>query len=355
MSSNRSKPTDRGATAPKPSRKVALDEVLRTLQDLVQHELDVGSLPSHQTSSPPAAEAEAAAAPAAEPTTDDTLAIPVAETIVLESPVLPPEDTAPTAATPPPPPVATESTSAATPETLAAAAVPETIEFESPAASPADSTPPAKAMGVTAAPVEVDRPAPPARTPRRRASDRELQQELPYLDAPASMTTPAAAPEVAEPKDSDLPGFDMAAVDWSPPPAEPSVTRDAELSVATDELPSLTETSNPVAAEAAAPATSAPQGAAESLHDIPVLEDAVDFHHEAAHPPGAAPAAETALPAASAARRLAIQVAARLNVTLRKEGKPVLSSELIARLAHELEAALAKTTANMDNNGSKNP
>jgi len=342
MSSDRSKPTDRGATAPKPSRKVTLDEVLRTLQDLVQHELDVGSLPSRQTSPPPATEAEAAATPTPTAEHTDALAVPVAETIVLESPVPPPEGTAPIAATPPPP-VASEPTSAATPETLAAVPAPDTIEFESPTA-----------------PVEADRPAPPARAPRRRASDRALQQELPYLDTPApasaSMAMPAAAPEVAELKDSDLPSFDMAAVDWSPaPPAEPPVTRDAELSVIADELPSLlADASKPDTTEPAAPTTSTPQGADESLHDIPVLEDAVDFHHEAAHPPGAT-STDTALPAAGAARRLAIQVAARLNVTLRKEGKPVLSSELIARLAHELEAALAKTTAKMDNNGSKNP
>lgn len=318
MSSNRSKPTDRGAASPKPSRKVALDEVLRTLQDLVQHELDVGSLPSRQTEPPPVADGTPPAAAESAATPEDTAidalaAIPISDTIVLETPVTPPDNTAPPA------------------EAIAVAATPDD-----------------PALAST------------KRRPARRASDQGVQQELPHLDAPApaptTVETPAPATATIEPNDSDLPQLDMAAVDWSVPPAEPATTRDAEMSVVADELPNLSETPEPAVAEPEPPAPNAPQAVTDdSLHDIPVLEDAVDFHHEPpadSHAIEAAPAGH-ALPAAGTARRLAIQVAARLNVTLRKEGKPVLSSELIARLAHELEEALAKGGANMENSPSE--
>lgn len=318
MSSNRSKPTDRGAASPKPSRKVALDEVLRTLQDLVQHDLDVDSLPSRKAGPPPAPDVAppttaAETAPASEhAATDKSATIPLADTIILETPPALPDKPAPAA-----------DTIAYTPTT-------------------SDSAPPSPAKPKFG----------------RRAKDRGVQQELPYLDTPAAAAVemPAPLPQAAESPDFDLPPLDMQAVDWSAPPAEPATTRDAELSIVEDDLPSLPESPEPaIAAPPPAPAATSPTVADDSVHDIPVLEDAVDFHHEPppdTHPTDSAPASR-ALPAAGAARRLAIQVAARLNVMLRKEGKPVLSSELIARLAHELEEALAKGGANMENSPSE--
>jgi hypothetical protein len=59
--------------------------------------------------------------------------------------------------------------------------------------------------------------------------------------------------------------------------------------------------------------------------------------------------ATTVLPPADAARRLAIQVAARLNVELRKSGQVGLSSDIITRLARLLQEALAKSAPNMEN------
>lgn len=326
MSSNRSKPADRGAAAPKPSRKVALDEVLRTLQDLVQHDLDVDSLPSRLAKEPLSAEVPqpttAEPAPAPESTPIDTSAtVPIADTIVLETPATPPDDI-----------------KAAT-DTIAYTPAP-------------DGAPPA--------PAKKSRPA-------RRATDRGVQQELPLLDVPAATTIDVPAPEptptakateVSEPEDSALPRPDSLSVDWSTPAAEPATTRDAELGMVADELPSLPATPVPAVSEPATPHDAAAlAGADDSLNDIPVLEDAVDFHHEPpadTHPIETAPAGP-ALPSANAARRLAIQVAARINVTLRKEGKAVLSSELIARLAHELEEALAKGASNMENKGPEKP
>jgi len=55
------------------------------------------------------------------------------------------------------------------------------------------------------------------------------------------------------------------------------------------------------------------------------------------------------LPPADAAHRLAIQVAARLNVELRKSGQGGLSSDIITRLARLLQEALAKGAPNMEN------
>ena len=85
----------------------------------------------------------------------------------------------------------------------------------------------------------------------------------------------------------------------------------------------------------------------ENWDDIPVLEEAVDMADindtDEGHASGAM------LPHAGDARRLAIQVAARLNVELRKSGQPGLSSEIITRLARMLEEALAKGTANVEN------
>lgn len=86
--------------------------------------------------------------------------------------------------------------------------------------------------------------------------------------------------------------------------------------------------------------------------DIPVLEEAVEMleeteANETGHAVGG-PAAIN-LPPADAARRLAIQVAARLNVELRKSGQAGLSSDIITRLARLLQEALAKGVSNMEN------
>jgi hypothetical protein len=96
--------------------------------------------------------------------------------------------------------------------------------------------------------------------------------------------------------------------------------------------------------------------------DIPVLNEAVELTEdtdtgEAGHEtdPGDilatmefVPSAAN-LPPADAAHRLAIQVAARLNVELRKSGQGGLSSDIITRLARLLQEALAKGAPNMEN------
>lgn len=252
MSSTRkSRPPDKGAPAAhKPSHKVALNDVLRSLQDLVQNELTV------ETAKPDAG-TEAKPAPSPE---HDT----------------PPEtDTAQTA-TPP----RLDTTIRAVP-------------------SPSQDTAPA--------------PIPPG----------GLQQELPYFDSPAE---PAAARE-------DLPALSMKDLHDTAHSenALPAIGQGPENPVTAG----LPETF-PTAAEDGEPM------------DIPVLEDAVELADALG-----APEMHTSLPAAAEARRIVIQVAARLNVDLRKEGKPGLSSDAIARLVRLLTEALAKAGANMDNTPSE--
>jgi hypothetical protein len=280
-------PLDRGApTAHKPSRKVALDEVLRSLQDLVQNELNVESPEPGKT--PPAVPAPEAAepAPAASPE------VPVAETVILET--------------------LSDADEEIVMETPLPAAGPE------PAADPAPLTRAAESPVIPAA-----IPIPPG----------GLQQELPYLDAPAPPVPETPAIIASEPATA-LSLQETDSLELLPEPV---------IDIA--EPPSHDETSTD--------STSAALGESIDFSDIPVLEDAVELSEDLppleALAPGPVPG-PSALPPAPDARRLAIQVAARLNVTLRKEGKPVLASDVIARLAHELEEALAKAGSNMENN-----
>lgn len=250
MSSTRKpKPPDKGAPPEhKPSRKVALAEVMRSLQDLVSNELAVeGALPSGDAAAPKKRR-RSDQKPSSVRTDDDAPALAAGaqeiESITLEGL---PESVAETPAAPEP-------------------------------LAPAE--PPVPAGG--------------------------LQQELPYLESlpPA----PESAPQPAAP---DLP-------DNIPAP-------DPETTLTLSE---------------------------ENWDDIPVLEEAVDLTEEigseAAMPDAATPSAAPR-PSAGAARRMAIQVAARLNVELRKSGQAGLNSTIITQLAKMLEEALAKDAPNMEN------
>ena len=252
MSSTRKpKPPDKGAPPEhKPSRKVALDEVMRSLQDLVSNELATEPVLSDAANPKKRRRTDQArpAAPADVPPAAANNAEQV-ESITLETrPGVAPENPA-------------------TPEPVTSAKVPLPVGG--------------------------------------------LQQELPHLDPPVA--APVNQPEAAAPA----------------PPNTPSTT------VAETTL-SLSE---------------------ENWDDIPVLEETVDLSEEidaeaAEHGTTSSP---TALPPATSARRLAIQVAARLNVELRKSGKAGLNSAIITQLAKMLEEALAKGPANMENVSSKKP
>ncbi len=97
--------------------------------------------------------------------------------------------------------------------------------------------------------------------------------------------------------------------------------------------------------------------------DIPVLHNAVFVPPPETPPPepaagsrtGAPVQFEVPLPPATTAREIAIQVAARVNVELRRSGRRGLSSDVIARLALLLREALAQAAANRDNSAHKEP
>ena len=317
MSSTRKpKPPDRGAPDHKPSRKVALNEVLRSLQDLVQNELNVESTPdqappvSNPAIPPPSPAAEPAAVQPASPNAvlpDVALAD---ETMLLESR--------------------------------------RVSKSKSKAASSPDKT-------------------------RAQQPAGGFQQELPYLDtdtATASASASETAVEAqslavtAEPAEavaetSEIPALETATY----APGDEPATEQSLPEGGTDDHPTNLDLGDvsalPVADDLHAASTPIDAGNDDNRSDfsvneddlieIPVLEDAVDLSEAMADEALPAAIRPTPRPAATEARRLAIQAAARLNVALRKEGKPVLASDVIARLVRELEQVLANDPSNVDN------
>ncbi len=246
-----------------------------------------------------------------------------------------------------------------------------------------------------------DLPPPPKATPKRGGRQavvetpvppEGLQQQLPYLDvspSPAGSTPDSAL--LVEPE-VDIPQRPVAdKVAPQAPAAKGGAHIDHDLLAETEiEIPDLPSTGFMTASPAvpspldragsmttdgpdelpdldhsAVPATVPAKHTALSVvdddtgpSDIPLLEDAIDLdeHIELATPKPPAPATPTApRPTGGDPRRLAIQLAARLNVDLRREGKPVLGSDVIAKLARLLEESLAKGASNMENTRPKKP
>jgi len=87
---------------------------------------------------------------------------------------------------------------------------------------------------------------------------------------------------------------------------------------------------------------------------IPVLTDAVVFPEAASEAEVEdAVQIEAPLPSPDRARDIAIRVAARLNIELRKSGRRGLNTPVIIRLAQLLRDALAQAPPNSDNSGHK--
>jgi hypothetical protein len=171
--------------------------------------------------------------------------------------------------------------------------------------------------------------APPAATHAPGTVARADQRDLPFLDA--VVPTGAAAPT---PLRHDQPS-----------PTRPGVTdtpaRAGEHQPASDE-PLVSAT--PSDAEAIA------REEALLADSIPVLTDAVVFPDAAGEIVAEAPAQiEAPLPSPDRARDIAIQVAARLNIEMRKSGRRGLNTPAIIRLAQLLRDALAQAQPNMDN------
>jgi hypothetical protein len=289
------KPPDKGAPPEhKPSRKVALEEVMRSLQDLVSNELATDPAGSPGEAQTAAAKPKKPVPAEKLPATRSAYSADVLPTTPIE-----PDSISLDHAHPAQPPSATPDVGNELPD----------INTESLSAAVA---PPA-AMG-SAVPAE------------------GLQQELPYLEeiSPApSANPPAPTPEAAEFQMAELPPEEL-------PPVEVNddINRD-------NNIPPTSSTPE------AAPAPDE----AMNWDDIPVLEEAVELAEEI-DADGASTPPATLLPSADAAHRLAIQVAARLNVELRKSGQGGLNSDVITRLARLLQEALAKGAPNMENNPS---
>jgi len=360
---------DRGAPAPKPSRKVALDEVMRSLQDLVQNELNVEPAAARPAEVPPAGNAEpvtAAGAPAA----------PAGHTPQPEAvPAVPPE---PPASVPEPLTAAEAKRPAAKRPSKKEAKPTGGIQQELPYlddTGAADDTPAA----IPDAHVEPSRPPEPspgaieytpdplpsvaAATSATSIETDELPDlpAAPEIAATESIKRSTAEPELAAtPTESELESLPAIDVDIANPPVMEDASQAeaprqslgesidfSEISILADDA---ADSTSPPALTDGTGALSRPPAEEIDLGDIPVLEDAVELHEELpAAVAAAASARPAALPTAQEARRLAIQVAARLNVSLRKAGKPVLSSDVIARLARELQEALANAGANVEN------
>lgn len=314
----KSEPPSKGETAHKPSRKVAIDEVLRTLQDLVNNELTVEAPKQPTRPRKSAAPGPGAHAPeTALITAEDPPALPdddglVTESITLEAlPEIGPE------------PIPTPESSIP----------PEGLQQDLPYL---DVTPEALATtGTDSSALLVEPELPIPELPGTDAIDNAAHATGPAPEDDAS--TWLVEPEIPMP---ELPGADALDAEPAIEPPELLIEEEVEASA----LPDLAVEST-APEPAALELTPAEHG---ELHDIPVLEDAVELPDEPDRHAPSAPA--TPLPSAAGARRLAIQVAARLNVELRKQGRPGLSSDVITHLARLLEEALAKGAANMENN-----
>ena len=298
------KPPDKGAPPEhKPSRKVALEEVMRSLQDLVSNELATEPAKSPGEAQATAAKTKKPAPAENPPVTRSAFSADVMPTV---------------------PPVAAELTAEPESTTLdrafptqSASAIPEVVD---------------ELPGLGAEPLTTL--AEPSPTTGDDVPLGGIQQELPYLE------TAPPAPSASHPAPT-------------PVAAETEVTPFLPETLPVDDAKTDFVAGNNTSVSSA-----------EELQwdDFPVLEEVVDQTEEIdtdeighrTDPVGVNAAKELLpssanLPPAEAARRLAIQVAARLNVELRKSGQGGLSSDIITRLARLLQEALAKGTSNMEN------
>ena len=346
-----------------PSAKLALDDVLKSLQDLIRNDLTEGAPDAAGAAVP--APAEMATELSKPPSTKEVIQELEAGLAELSLPLMDPATPA-AAATP----ISQEDTGAAD----QALVLPE---------SEPSMTPPGQSeflQDTTPAPVDIAPLANLAPVPHPMAGSEFLQDEPPMDSEIASLdnvtldfgnassteiewdqrlsNTPESispAPSLARTVELALPSFvppikktvatpvpqatskkKMPAT--SPPPGRPQARGriltqglQAELPLASQEPP-------------APPAPAQPGLERANWDDIPVLQDAIDVPET----PAAAPAAHAIKPQ-DQAHRMAIQIAARLNVELRRAGKPPLSSDIVTRLVHLLQETLAQGAPNVDN------
>lgn len=182
---------------------------------------------------------------------------------------------------------------------------------------------------------------PPPYTPRK---------ELPTLRTDQRPTAPARVNQ------RDLPFLD----DLTPTGGAPTPLREAPPSLTRPGLAGVPTTNDdvnpqdPLVSAAASDAEAIAREEALLADSIPVLTDAVVFPDAG----GESDVEETLqievpLPSPDRARDIAIRVAATLNIEMRKSGRRGLSTPVIIRLAQLLRDALAQAQSNVDNSGNK--
>ena len=172
---------------------------------------------------------------------------------------------------------------------------------------------------------------------------RTVELELPVLVPPIKKIIKTDTPKTDAPKvagDKKIPPAPT-------PPGRPKARGgiltqglQAELPLTTPSAPSPA----PIQAGPSAfvPDDALPRPSLGSWDDIPVLQDAI----EVPETPAPAPVANASQ---GQAHRMAIQIAARLNVELRRAGKSPLSTDIVTRLVHLLQETLALGTSKVDN------
>lgn len=337
----------------KPNTKHTLEEILKSLQDLIRNDLLETDAPPGTTA--PGATAEPA--PPHAPEGDLAALRHSLEHLVTEELRAEETSAAPPAAREPSQPHAPASPAAEVP----AEGLQQELLFEALTPTAAPPSLPLAAPGVASA-----APAPPPQSPAPQPPEPAALATAP-TGVDDGTDTPVSPPPEEGP---DTPGEAFAAAP-EPPAADLDMPEPMSLAVA--------EAAAPTAASAsieAGPGVSAPGASDSALRsagdwdDIPVLEDVVVDEPEpeaeppaaqaagvaaAAEPPSApaAPATETnlalPLPAPSRAHDLAVKTVAKLNIELRKSGKRPLDPKVITRLAMMLREALESEAANVDN------
>ncbi len=291
----------------KPSQKHTLDEVLRSLQDMIRHELAGAS------SKKPVGDNTAAVTPSANIHTDLEKALDALKSDL--------EDSLLHTGRPPP----FESLESLLPV------------LGAPPDSGARFKPQQDGRGSGAA-VLMD---PPPYTPRK---------ELPTLRTDRIPNAPARVNQ------RDLPYLD----DITPAGGAPRPLREHPPSLSRPGLAGVPTTNDdvnpqdPLVSAAASDAEAIAREEALLADSIPVLTDAVVFPDAG----GESDVEETLqievpLPSPDRARDIAIRVAATLNIEMRKSGRRGLSTPVVIRLAQLLRDALAQAQSNVDNSDHK--
>lgn len=283
----------------KPSQKHTLDEVLRSLQDMIRHEL-AGVAPRKTIDTPHASRAES------HDIHDDLEKALETLKSDLEGSLLRAGGSTPF-----------ESLDSLLPRLGASTGV-------AAAPDPPPYAPRKELPGLRS------EHAPPAAAHAPGTVARTDQRDLPFLDS--VVPTGAAAP--------------MPLRHDQPSPSRPGLA-DTPARVATERQPA---SDDPLVSATLSDTEAIAREEALLADSIPVLTDAVVFPDAAGEFAAEVPAQlEAPLPSPDRARDIAIQVAARLNIELRKSGRRGLNTPAIIRLAQLLRDALAQAQPNMDN------